>query len=131
MTLKLSRKSQARSRLIKNLTSSLILYGQIKTTLPKAKATKQDAQRVISRAQTTKDVVALNRFLRNDLYGGAIKKLPEIASQIKSVSVLKLDTRFGDGSQEALVILNLDEAKLQPATQGTKKEVKKAAKGTK
>ena len=45
---KLNRTSEHRKALIKNMLNSLIKYEQIKTTLPKAKVLKPEAEKIIT-----------------------------------------------------------------------------------
>ena len=45
---KLNRTSEHRKALIKNMLNSLIKYEQIKTTLPKAKVLKPQAEKIIT-----------------------------------------------------------------------------------
>jgi ribosomal protein L17 len=114
-----------------NLTSSLILYGKITTTLPKAKATKSEAERIIAKCFSIKDPVTLTRYLNNNLYGGARIKLQDIVADIKSVSVIKSTTRFGDGGQTAIVVLNMKESAEKTEAPKEAKTEKKAPASTK
>ena len=48
LTIKLGRKSEHRNMMLANLVSSLVLHGRVQTTLPKAKAARRLAERMIT-----------------------------------------------------------------------------------
>ena len=60
---KLNRTSEHRKALIKNMLNSLIKYEQIKTTLPKAKVIKPQADKIVSKLQ---NIVSAKK-VKNDL----------------------------------------------------------------
>ena len=67
---KLNRTSEHRKALLKNMLNSLIKYEQIKTTLPKAKFLKPQADKIITlgkkdNLQTTKKLVSQLQDLKN------------------------------------------------------------------
>jgi len=111
--IKLSRKSQQKKRLVKNLLSSLILFEQIKTTSAKAKALKQDGQRLISKIKSEKNEVNLKRYLSGELYGGAREKAYDNRDLLTSIEIYKLSKRLGDGAN--IVIVKLSKSQLSPA----------------
>lgn len=107
MKFKLSRKFQARKRLVRNQLSSLFLYGRIKTTKAKAKALKSEAQKLVSDLKNTEGHNLVKRA-REVLYGGASKKAVDIIASVKSISILSLPPRLGDGASSAIVVLNVN-----------------------
>ncbi len=117
--LKLSKKYSYRNRLIRNLVSSLILFEQIKTTGPKAKAVKAEMESLIAKLNKFSDEVTAKRYLASYLYGGAKQKAYDYKDSFKSVRLYKLDTRIGDGSQVVLVKLD----KSEPVSKPKEKEV--------
>ncbi len=107
---KLGRTSAHRKQLLRNLTSSLFYHYNIVTSLPKAKATRSFAERLISFGK--KNTLAARRE--------ALKKLPdrkiikklfdEIAPAYANVNggytrIMKLGLRKGDGAEKALLEL--------------------------
>ena len=58
---KLNRTSEHRKALIKNMLNSLIKYEQIKTTLPKAKVLKPEADKIITLGK--KENLKIKKFL--------------------------------------------------------------------
>ena len=104
--LKLSRKFAARDRLIRNQMSSLILFEKVITTLPKARALKSEAEKLVSKINSSNEKFNLVRDLAKVLYGGSVSKAIDTKGTFVSVSMVKLDTRFGDGAKRAMVMLN-------------------------
>jgi ribosomal protein L17 len=99
------------------MVSSLFLYEQIKTTTAKARILKQEAQRVISKINSSEDELILQRYLRGYLYGGAARKAIETKGTFKHVTLFRTSERFGDGTMMAVVSL----VKLQENSQKEKK----------
>lgn len=109
---KLSRKRDARSSLVKNLISSLVLYEQITTTQARAKAITPIMERYLTIAQ--QGTLSSNRLLRSKLFPIAAKKLHEqIAKRLQhptgSVRVVAMGVRSGDGAPMARIELLLKE----------------------
>lgn len=119
--IKLSRKSQQKKRLVKNLLSSLILFEEVKTTSAKAKALKQDGQRLISKIKTEKNEVNLKRYIHSQLYGGAREKAYDNKDLFEGIAIYKLSKRLGDGANIVIVKLS----KSSPATIKDKKSSEK------
>jgi ribosomal protein L17 len=124
-----SKSKQAKRRLLKGQLSSLVLYGTISTTVAKARFLKPRAESLISKIQTSKDSLELLRFLKKELYGGAVKKAFDYKGRYKSVSVYKLAGRYGDGAPTALVTLNenvkkIEEKEVKPVKKTDKIEKK-------
>lgn len=122
---KLSRDKAHRKALLKNLTSSLFLYGEIKTTLSKAKAVKSLADRLISQVKKTSlhQRRLTQSFLQNKK---AVEKLfseigPRFSQKTSGFTrIIRLGRRRGDA---ALV------AKIELVEKGKKPATKKAPKG--
>jgi len=123
MKIKLSRKAQARNRLMRNQLSSLILFESVTTTVAKAKALKAEAQSLISKLNSSTDEVNTKRYINSVLYGGAQLKAYDKRSDFESIKTYKLDERFGDGAPRMIVKLVVAQAK--------KVEAKKESKPTK
>lgn len=127
MARQLSRKPQSRNRLVRNLVSSLFLHGEIKTTAPKAKVAKSEAERLIALLGKV-DGFDRTRKAKQYLYGGAVAKGIDFAKKFKSVAIYKLGPRSGDGAPQSLVVLKAEGEKLdEPA--GDARQSKKTAKG--
>ena len=114
MKSKLSRKYQARNRLMRNQLSSLILFESVTTTVAKAKQLKTEAQAFISKLNTSENEVNIKRYINSLLYGGAQMKAYDIRKEVSCVKTYKLDERFGDGAQRMMVKLVVNESKKTP-----------------
>lgn len=98
---KLGRNRNERKALFKNLTSSLILHGEIKTTEAKAKAIKKLVDRLVTRAkqQTLSARRLLTAFLQDKKVVSRL--VDEIAPKFKErqsgfTRILRLGKREGD-----------------------------------
>ncbi len=105
----LSRKVGPRQALIKTLARNLILHGQIKTTLAKAKALRPVVERLIKIAQSQDGLKARRRlfgFLQNCQ---AVKKvMEELAVNYKErsggyVKIFKIGPRKGDSAPMSII----------------------------
>ncbi len=102
-----SRSRGQRKALIKGLVSSLVLRGQIKTTLAKAKELRRFAEKFLSRAK--KGDLAAIRYLNRYFSSQVVKKMiNEIAPLFKSrpggyTRITKLGQRKSDGAQIAII----------------------------
>lgn len=101
---KLSRKSQARERLMRNQLSSLILSGKVITTLAKAKLLKSKMEKMI---QDVKKLETVNkrRMIAGLLYGGAVKKMDDESEAYEKVALYKVSARRGDGAPLGQVVI--------------------------
>lgn len=107
-TLKLGRREGHRKALLANQVSSLVLSGQIKTTVEKAKATKRLAERMVTLAK--KGTLHHRRLaiarIRNQ---EAVRKLfNEIAANFADrkggyTRIIRLGTRRGDAAETCLL----------------------------
>jgi len=105
---KFGRSKSHREQLLRMLVSSLILNGRIRTTLPKARATRRDAEKMVTLAR--KGTLASRRLAAARLRSvEAVQKLfdevvPAMAGRPGGYTrVVKLDTRKGDGAEMAFI----------------------------
>ncbi|MEK7663949.1 MAG: 50S ribosomal protein L17 [Patescibacteria group bacterium] len=105
----LSRPKNQRKALLKSLSTSLFLYGKIKTTEAKAKELSSTAERFITRAKNNK--MSEKRILARVLSPIVLKKLfEEIAPQYSSrqggyTRIIKLGARKSDGAKMVIIEL--------------------------
>ena len=137
---KLNRTSEHRKALLKNMLNSLIKYEQIKTTLPKAKFLKPQAEKLITLGK--KDTLQTTKML--------VSKLQDIksASKVKKTlskryekrkggytRIIKAGFRYGDNAPMAIIELvdrdveakKVDKKKKETTKEADKKEEKKVA----
>lgn len=111
---KLSRKSNQRKALLRDLITDLILNGRIETTVTKAKELKRLADKMVTlgKANTLasrRQAAEMIRFEKDDEGNYAIQKLfNEIAPRYAErnggyTRVLKLGTRRGDATEMAII----------------------------
>src|SRR6056297_2107762 len=105
---RLSRPSDHRKALIKNLMRSLFEHGSIVTTLPKAKAVKPFVEKVITKGKI--GTVHSRRYVYSYLGNRKLtnKVVDEISSKFKDrpggyTRILKMGQRRGDASEMALL----------------------------
>ena len=105
---KLNRTSEHRKALLKNMLNSLIKYEQIKTTLPKAKFLKPQAEKVITLGkkdtlQTTKILISK---LQDTKSANKVKKtLSKRYEKRKGgyTRIIKAGFRYGDNAPMAII----------------------------
>ena len=105
---KLNRTSEHRKALLKNMLNSLIKYEQIKTTLPKAKFLKPQADKIITLGkketlQTTKMLVSK---LQNIKSANKVKKTLSKRYQNRKggyTRIIKAGFRYGDNAPMAII----------------------------
>ena len=105
---KLNRTSEHRKALIKNMLNSLIKYEQIKTTLPKAKVLKPEADKIITLGkkdslQNTRTLVAKLQDIEN-----ANKVRKTLSKRYKDrkggyTRIIKAGFRYGDNAPIAII----------------------------
>lgn len=107
---KLKRDKAHRKALFKNLVAHLFLHGEIKTTLPKAKAIKGLADRLIS--QVEKASLHRRRLIESFLQNRkAVEKLfseigPQLSKRVGGFTqIVRLGSRRGDGAEMAKIEL--------------------------
>ena len=136
---KLNRTSEHRKALMKNMLNSLVKYEQIKTTLPKAKFLKPQADKLITLGkkdtlQTTKLLVSQ---LQNINSANKVKKtLSKRYEKRKGgyTRIIKAGFRYGDNAPMAIIEFvdrdiearRVDKKKKDLAKEENKKEEKKA-----
>ena len=105
---KLNRTSEHRKALLKNMLNSLIKYEQIKTTLPKAKFLKPQADKIITLGkketlQTTKMLVTQLQDIKSA--NKVKKKLSKRYENRKGgyTRIIKAGFRYGDNAPMAVI----------------------------
>ena len=137
---KLNRTSEHRKALIKNMLNSLVKYEQIKTTLPKAKFLKPQADKLITLGkkntlQTTKLLVSQ---LQDIVSANKVKKtLSKRYEKRKGgyTRIIKAGFRYGDNAPMAIIEFvdrdvearRVDKKKKDTVKEANKKEEKKVA----
>ncbi len=105
---KLNRTSEHRKALLKNMLNSLIKYEQIKTTLPKAKFLKPQADKIISLGkketlQTTKMLVSKLQDIKS---ANKVKKTLSKRYENRKggyTRIIKAGFRYGDNAPMAII----------------------------
>ena len=105
---KLNRTSEHRKALLKNMLNSLIKYEQIKTTLPKAKFLKPQADKIITLGkkdslQTSKLLVSR---LQNKILANKVKKTLSKRYEKRNggyTRIIKAGFRYGDNAPMAII----------------------------
>ena len=137
---KLNRTSEHRKALLKNMLNSLVKYEQIKTTLPKAKFLKPQADKIITLGkkgtlQTTK---ILFSQLQDSKSANKVKKTLSKRYEKRNggyTRIVKAGFRYGDNAPMAIIEFvdrdvqakRIDKKKKNPSKEVEKKEEKKVA----
>ena len=137
---RLNRTSEHRKALLKNMLNSLIKYEQIKTTLPKAKFLKPQADKIITlgkkdNLQTTKMLVTQLQDLKS---ANKVKKTLSKRYEKRSggyTRIIKAGFRYGDNAPMAIIEFVdrdikarlADKKKKDTSKEADKKEDKKVA----
>ena len=127
---KFGRSMEHRKMLMKSLVTKLILAESIKTTLPKAKEARKDAEKMVTIAK--KGDLAARRLAASRLVQpAAVQKLfAEIAPAMKDrqggyTRIVKLGARKGDAAEMCILQwVTAGEAAPAPAAEEPAKEVK-------
>ena len=137
---KLNRTSEHRKALLKNMLNSLIKYEQIKTTLPKAKFLKPQADRIISLGK--KDTLQTSKLLVSQLQdsksANKVKKTLSKRYEKRDggyTRIIKAGFRYGDNAPMAIIEFvdrnveakRVDKKKKDPTNEADQKEEKKVA----
>ena len=130
---KLNRTSEHRKALLKNMLNSLIKYEQIKTTLPKAKFLKPQAEKIITlgkkgNLQTTKILVSKLQDIKS---ANKVKK--ELSKRYEKrnggyTRIIKAGFRYGDNAPMAIIEFvdrNLEAKRVDKKKKETSKEIDK------
>ena len=137
---KLNRTSEHRKALLMNMLNSLIKYEQIKTTLPKAKFLKPQADKIITLGkketlQTTKILVSKLQDIKS---ANKVKKTLSKRYEKRNggyTRIIKAGFRYGDNAPMAIIEFvdrdieakKVDKKNREPAKEAEKKEDKKTA----
>ena len=137
---KLNRTSEHRKALLKNMLNSLIKYEQIKTTLPKAKFLKPQADKIITLGkketlQTTKMLVSQLQDIKS---ANKVKKTLSKRYENRKggyTRIIKAGFRYGDNAPMAVIEFvdrdveakRVDKKKKNPTKDTSKVEDKKQA----
>ena len=136
---KLNRTSEHRKALLKNMLNSLVKYEQIKTTLPKAKFLKPQADKIITlgKKNTLQTIRMLVSQLQDTKSANKVKKtLSKRYEKRKGgyTRIIKAGFRYGDNAPMAIIEFvdrdieakKVDIKKKDPVKETDKKEEKKA-----
>ena len=137
---KLNRTSEHRKALLMNMLNSLIKYEQIKTTLPKAKFLKPQADKIITlgkkeNLQTTKMLVSKLQDIKS---ANKVKKTLSKRYEKRNggyTRIIKAGFRYGDNAPMAILEFvdrdveakRVDKKKKESTKETTKPEEKKVA----
>jgi len=137
---KLNRTSEHRKALLMNMLNSLIKYEQIKTTLPKAKFLKPQADKIITlgKKDTLHNTKILISQLQDTKSANKVKKTLSKRYEKRSggyTRIIKAGFRYGDNAPMAIIEFvdrdieakKVDKKKKEPAKEVDKKEEKKKA----
>ena len=137
---KLNRTSEHRKALLKNMLNYLIKYEQIKTTLPKAKFLKPQADKIITLGK--KDTLQTSKLLVSKLQdsksANKVKKMLSKRYEKRKggyTRIIKAGFRYGDNAPMAIIEFvdrdieakKVDKKKKDPVNEADKKEDKKVA----
>ena len=105
---KLNRTSEHRKALLKNMLNSLIKYEQIKTTLPKAKFLKPQADKIITlgKKETLQTTKILMKKLQNIQSTNKVKKTLSKRYEKRNggyTRIVKAGFRYGDNAPMAVI----------------------------
>jgi len=137
---KLNRTSEHRKALLKNMLNSLIKYEQIKTTLPKAKFLKPQADKIITlgKKNTLHNTKILISKLQDTKSANKVKKTLSKRYEKRSggyTRIIKAGFRYGDNAPMAIIEFvdrdveakRIDKKKKEPLKEADKKEDKQVA----
>ena len=131
---RLNRTSEHRKALLKNMLNSLIKYEQIKTTLPKAKFLKPQADKIITLGkketlQTTKILVSKLQDINS---ANKVKKTLSKRYEKRSggyTRIIKAGFRYGDNAPMAIIEFvdrDLEARRVDKKKKDKKKDISKA-----
>ena len=137
---KLNRTSEHRKALLKNMLNSLIKYEQIKTTLPKAKFLKPQADKIITlgKKNNLHNTKILISQLQDTKLANKVKKTLSKRYEKRSggyTRIIKAGFRYGDNAPMAIIEFvdrdvearRVDKKKKDTVKEANKKEEKKVA----
>jgi len=91
--------------MLRNQLSSLVLYGEIQTTSPKAKFLKREADSFVSKLNTLNSLEK-SKLCNKVLYGPAIKKAQD--EKYSRISIYRVSKRFGDNAEISKVVMSVE-----------------------
>ena len=131
---KLNRTSEHRKALLKNMLNSLIKYEQIKTTLPKAKFLKPQADKIITLGK--KDTLQTSKMLVSQLQdsksANKVKKTLSKRYEKRTggyTRIIRAGFRYGDNAPMAIIELvdrDVEAKRVDKKKKDIKKETPKA-----
>ena len=137
---KLNRTSEHKKALLKNMLNSLIKYEQIKTTLPKAKFLKPQADKIITlgKKDTLHNTKILVSQLQDKKSANKVKKTLSKRYEKRSggyTRIIKAGFRYGDNAPMAIIEFvdrdieakKIDKKKKDQVKESLQKEEKKVA----
>ena len=137
---KLNRTSEHRKALLKNMLNSLIKYEQIKTTLPKAKFLKPQADKIITLGKKNNLTSSKNLISKLQNITSANKVTKTLSKRYEKRSggytrIIKAGFRYGDNAPMAIIEFvdrdvkakRVDKKKKESTLEENKKEEKKVA----
>ena len=130
---KLNRTSEHRKALLKNMLNSLIKYEQIKTTLPKAKFLKPQADKIITlgKKNTLHNTKILVSQLQDIKSTNKVKKTLSKRYEKRSggyTRIIKAGFRYGDNAPMAIIEFvdrDVEAKKVEKKKKSTSKEPEK------
>ena len=131
---KLNRTSEHRKALLKNMLNSLIKYEQIKTTLPKAKFLKPQADKIITlgKKNSLHNTKLLASQLQDIKIANKVKKTLSKRYEKRSggyTRIIKAGFRYGDNAPMAIIEFvdrDIEAKRVDKKKKETTKEVNKA-----
>ena len=130
---RLNRTSEHRKALLKNMLNSLVKYEQIKTTLPKAKFLKPQADKLITlgKKDTLQNTKILVSQLQDSKSANKIKKTLSKRYEKRSggyTRIIKAGFRYGDNAPMAIIEFvdrDVEAKKVDKKQKDTKKDATK------
>ena len=130
---RLNRTSEHRKALLKNMLNSLVKYEQIKTTLPKAKFLKPQADKLITlgKKDTLQNTKILVSQLQDSKSANKIKKTLSKKYEKRSggyTRIIKAGFRYGDNAPMAIIEFvdrDVEAKKVDKKQKDTKKDATK------
>jgi len=106
-------KSQTSKRFMRNMLSSLVLYGRVITTKSRAKLLKSEMSSVLSKVKGAKNDLSRTRMVNSIFYGGAAAKVIDEIGSYKSIKSYDYKIRQGDGIMQTIVEIEKEIKKVQ------------------
>ena len=131
---RLNRTSEHRKALLKNMLNSLVKYEQIKTTLPKAKFLKPQADKLITlgKKDTLQNTKILVSQLQDSKSANKVKKTLSKRYEKRSggyTRIIKAGFRYGDNAPMAIIEFvdrNVEAKKVDKKQKDIKKDTTKS-----